>query len=85
MARSTLLLVLPWSAEHPAGVSVVVRNLLACMDRRVLSPEIVVSDWAYPLPRKGEDGAPWFRFALFGGDVEKAGWKQYLAVPLRLF
>lgn len=85
MERPTLLLVLPWSAEHPAGVSVVVRNLSVCMVRGALNPVIVVSDWAYSVPQEGEDGAPWFRFALFGGDVEKAGWKQFLAAPLRLF
>ena len=84
-ATASILLVLPWSAEHRAGVSVVVKNLAVCFEQAALRPAVVVSDWAYPRPRRGGDGAIWFRFALMSGTIEKAGLKNVLASPLRLF
>lgn len=44
--RSSTLLVLPWSPDFPAGVSVVVRNLLRVIQERGEYGAVVESDWA---------------------------------------
>ena len=81
---SKTFLVIPWSPFHPAGVSVVVRNLVEQYKRSGVDTAVCQDDWGYPQPTSGKDGIEYFRFGMLGGTGPVALLKSLLVAPFRL-
>lgn len=78
------LLVIPWSPLHPAGVSVVVRNLIEQYRSRGVDAEVCQDDWSHRVPGRGEGDVLFFRFGILGGTTPLALLKSLLSAPVQL-
>lgn len=81
---SKILLVIPWSPLHPAGVSVVVRNLFAQYQSMGLEARICQDDWNYRYPQAGESDVMLLRFGILGSTTPLALLKTLFSAPIHL-
>ncbi|MBS0345397.1 MAG: glycosyltransferase family 4 protein [Proteobacteria bacterium] len=76
-----ILLVIPWSPLHPAGVSVVIRNLFEQYQAMGQAAQICQDDWDYRHPEAGEGNVVLLRFGVLGGTTPLALLKSLLSAP----
>ncbi|MBC7702512.1 MAG: glycosyltransferase family 4 protein, partial [Rhodoferax sp.] len=81
----SIWLVLPWSPDLPAGVSVVTSRLCKEFTTRHLNPDIIVADWSARELCGGSDGYWRFRFAVLGELTAAALVRAATQLPLRLW
>ena len=78
-------LVLPWSPDLHAGVSVVVSRLREEFISRQMNPHIIVADWSAPEMHCDSDGYWRFRFAILGALTAAGLLRAALQLPFRLW
>jgi len=79
-----ILLVIPWSPLHPAGVSIVVRNLFEQYKQAGIDVMLCEDNWKHTSPMLDEGGWILFRLGIYGGSKFVALLKSLIVAPLRL-